>query len=346
MVYCAEVLVTDRLILAVDAMGGDNAPDCVIEGIKLFLKEEAGADILLFGPEEQLKDRAADRGEFASRVRVEDAPEEITMHDEPMMAVRRKQNSSLVRGLQAVRDGRAQAFVSAGSTGAIFIGSMVTLRMLKGISRPALGAIFPGVKKPFLVMDCGANADCQAEYLRQFGLMGSVYMQKVLGVSRPCVALVNIGAEEEKGSKLYKEAHQLMKNQSAYDFTGNIEARDIQQGDTDVVVCDGFTGNIILKYAEGLSRALFSIIKGEVMKTTRGKIGGALLKPAFGVIKQRMNPDQYGGAPLLGVNGAVVKAHGSSGGYAFSKALEQAAKMVRGGVVPALSEGLNDISRE
>ena len=326
-----------------DAMGGDNAPDCVMEGLGLFLKAFADTDILLFGDEARLTAPLAALGESASRVTLCPTTEEITMHDEPMMAVRRKTDSSLVQGLRAVKDGRAQGFVSAGSTGAIFLGSMITLKMLKGISRPALGAIFPGVNNPFLLMDCGANADCQPEYLRQFGLMGSVYMQKVLGVQKPRVALTNIGAEEEKGSKLYKDAHQLMKAQKVYHFTGNIEARDIQTGDADVVVTDGFTGNTILKYAEGLTRSLFTVIKTEVKKTLRGKIGGLLLKPAFHAVKQTMNPDQYGGAPLLGVNGTVVKAHGSSNGYAFSKALEQARKMILSGVTQTLSEGLNAV---
>lgn len=337
-----EVLFTDKLILAVDAMGGDNAPQCVIEGVAQFLKAFSDTDIVLFGREDALREPLKVLDGFSARVRFCDAPEEITMHDEPMMAVRRKQNSSLVMGLKAVRDSEAQGFVSAGSTGAIFIGSMVLLKMLRGISRPAIGGIFPGIKKPFMLMDCGANADCQPDYLRQFGLMGSVYMQRILGVQTPQVALANIGAEEEKGSKLYKEAHQLMKEQSVYRFIGNVEAREIPQGDADVVVSDGFTGNIILKYTEGLSRALFDMIKTEVKSTARGKLGGLLLKPSFGVIKQRMNPDQYGGAPLLGVNGTVVKAHGSSNGYAFSKALEQARKMILTGVTEALSQGLNE----
>ena len=343
MVHCVEVLFTDKMLLAVDAMGGDNAPECVLEGVSLFLKEFEDTDILLFGSEEKLKPLWDGLGEIRSRVTLCPTGEEISMHDEPMMAVRRKQDSSLVQGLKAVKDGRAQGFVSAGSTGAIFLGGMITLKMQKGISRPAIGAIFPGVKNPFLLMDCGANADCQPDYLRQFGLMGSVYMQKVLGVDKPRVALVNIGAEEEKGSKLYKEAHQLMKVQSAYHFTGNIEAREIQTGDADVVVCDGFTGNIILKYAEGLTHSLFTVIRTEVKKTLRGKVGGLMLKPSFQTVRQSMNPDRYGGAPLLGVNGVVVKAHGSSNGYAFGKALEQARKMVFSRVVEALGEGLNAI---
>ncbi len=328
--------------MAVDAQGGDNAPGCVVEGIKQFLGDFKDSEVLLFGHEDRLRPLLDMPDEVKARVTLINAPEEITMHDEPMMAVRRKQDSSLVMGLKAVSDGRAQAFVSAGSTGAMFIGAMVTLKMLKGISRPAIGAIFPGLNKPFLLMDCGANADCQADYLRQFGLMGSTYMQKVLGVSEPKVALVNIGAEEEKGSKLYKEAHQLMKAQSDYCFIGNVESRELMQGEHDVVVCDGFTGNIILKYAEGLVKSLFKVIKGEVMQSLRGKLGGLMLKPTFTKVKDSMNSDRYGGAPLLGVNGAVVKAHGSSNGYAFAKALEQARLMAVNDVTGALKRGLEE----
>ncbi len=328
-------------------MGGDNAPGCVLEGLALFLQKNNDALIKLFGPEEQLKDLLSARpSDFQSRVTLINAPDVITMHDEPMMAVRRKSASSLMRAMNAVKAGDAQAFVSAGSTGAIFLAGMVTLRMLPGISRPALAPVLPGLNKPFMLIDCGANADCQPEYLKQFGLMGSAYMHSVMGVESPRVGLVNIGAEEEKGNKLYKDAHQLMKQQSVYDFIGNVEARDIQTGDADVVVSDGFTGNVILKYAEGLSSALFKMIKTEVTSSLRGKLGGLMLKPAFSAIKTRMNKDEYGGAPLLGVNGVVVKAHGSSNGYAFSKALEQAVKMAQGGTVQLLKDGLDKLGTQ
>ncbi len=332
---------TDKIVIAVDAMGGDNAPDCVIEGIKTYLSEAKDAAVRLYGPEAELKPKLSDLGD---RVTLIDAPEVITMHDEPMLAVRRKGNSSLMQAITAVKNGEAQAVVSAGSTGAVFLGGMVTLRMLRGIARPALAPVLPGLNAPFMLIDCGANADCQPEYLKQFGLMGSAYMHAVMGVEEPKVGLVNIGAEEEKGSKLYKEAHKLMAGQSAYRFVGNVEAREIQTGDADVIVSDGFTGNVILKYAEGLSTALFKMIRDEITASLRGKLGGLMLKPAFQTIKTRMNKDEYGGAPLLGVNGVVVKAHGSSNGYAFSKALSQAEKMVRGGMVDALRQGLEQLN--
>jgi len=330
-------LITEKkLILAVDAMGGDNAPESIVEGCKQFLKENPDAGIRLFGQAEKVQPLLGD----CEGIEFIDCPEVIEMAEEPMMAVRRKQNSSLMMGIKDVKAGTSCAFITAGSTGSTFMGAMVTLRMLKGIERPALAPIMPGKKGPFLLIDCGANADCQPQYLMKFGLMGSVYMNRVMGVENPKVGLVNIGAEEEKGSKLYKEAHQLMKAQKAYNFTGNVEAREIQTGETDVIVADGFTGNVILKYAEGFAKVLLGIIKDEIMGSFRGKIGGLLLKPAFKKVKDRMNSDEYGGAPLVGVNGVVIKAHGSSNAYAFKMALYQARKVYEGNVVEKIKEGL------
>lgn len=323
-------------------MGGDNAPACCIEGCKQYLETYPADTLRLFGRAKELTSLTE---AYPDRVTVIEAGEPITMHDEPMMAVRRKQDSSLVLAMKDVKSGSSQAVVSAGSTGAILMGGMVFLRMLKGISRPALAPVIPGLHAPFLLIDSGANADCQPEYLNMFGMMGSAYMKKVMGIENPSVGLVNIGAEEEKGNKLYKEAHALMKDQKVYRFVGNIEAREIQAGDTDVIVCDGFTGNVILKYAEGFSKAMLSMVKSSMLANLRGKIGALLMKKNLAGLKKHMNKDEYGGAPLLGVDGVAVKAHGSSNGYAFYKALEQARKMVHGGVVDALKEGLTEIMK-
>lgn len=336
----------EKIIIAVDAMGGDNAPNAVIEGCVQALNAMKDVSIRLFGPQNEIETLLAPHAALRDRLELIDAPEVISMHDEPMMAVRRKKNSSMVMGLMDVREKRAQAFVSAGSTGALFLGGMAYVRLLRGIERPALGTILPGLNKPFLLLDSGANADCQPRYLLQFGLMGSVYMKCMMNAEKPRVGLVNIGAEEEKGNKLYKEAHQMMKNQKAFDFAGNCEARDIQYGDFDVVTCDGFTGNVILKYAEGLSTVLFKQIKRGVMSSPRGKLGGFLLRPIFGDLKRTMNADEYGGALLMGLDGTVVKAHGSSSGYAFYRALCQARDMVESGVVERIREGLNAIAAQ
>lgn len=335
----------EKIIIAVDAMGGDNAPGCVIEGVVAALKAFDDISIRLFGDSEIVNKALAGMAYDKERLEVIHSEEEISMHDEPMMAVRRKTKSSMVMGLMDVKEKRAHAFVSAGSTGALFLGGMAYVRLVKGIDRPALAPVLPGLKKPFLLIDSGANADCQPKYLMQFGLMGSVYMNKVMNVEKPRVGLVNIGIEEEKGNKLHKEAFQMMKNQSVYDFGGNCEARDIQVGDFDVIATDGFTGNVILKYAEGLTKVLFKQIKSGVTETMRGKMGGLMLKPVFSKIKDKMNPDEYGGAPLLGLDGAVVKAHGSSNGYAFSRAIFQARTMVKGDIVGTIKEGLLAIQK-
>lgn len=336
----------DKIIISVDAMGGDNAPNAVVEGCIRSLRALDDIEIRLFGRKEKIEGLLADANDVKDRIEIIHAEEEISMHDEPMMAVRKKKNSSMVMGLMDVREKRANAFVSAGSTGALFLGGMAYVRMVKGIDRPALAPIMPGLKGPFMLIDSGANADCQPKYIMQFGLMGSVYMNQVMGVKEPKVGLVNIGIEEEKGNKLAKEAYQLMSQQSAYHFAGNCEAREIQTGEFDVVATDGFTGNVILKYAEGFSKALLKTLKKEIMSTTIGKLGGLMLKPAFSKVKESMSADEYGGAPLLGLEGAVVKAHGSSNGYAFYRAIVQAREIVVTDVVGKIRGGLDKIQAE
>lgn len=333
----------EKIIIAVDAMGGDHAPETIVEGCALALRDAKEISVRLFGQKNAVLPLLDAFADVKDRIELIDAPEIISMHDEPMLAVRRKKDSSMVMGLMDVREGRAQAFVSAGSTGALFLGGMAYVRMIPGIDRPALAPVLPGLKKPFLLIDSGANADCQPKYLMQFGLMGAAFMKHVMGVSDPQVGLVNIGAEAEKGSKLYKEAYQMMSAQKAYSFAGNCEAREIQKGEFDVTVCDGFTGNVILKYAEGFASVLFTRLKQTVSASARGKIGGLLLKPSFSKLKREMNADEYGGAPLMGVNGTVVKAHGSSNAYAFSRAVLLARSMAEAKVADRISEGIQEV---
>ena len=239
-------------IIALDAMGGDNAPGAIVAGGVAALRAFADLRLLLAGPEAELQALLTDDQDVRDRIEILPADEVISMDEPPMLAVRRKVNSSLVQAMMAVREGRAGAIVSAGSTGAVLAGGMLRIGRIPGIERPALAPVLPGAKKPFLLIDCGANVDCQPKYLLQFGLMGSVYMRNVMGVENPAVGLVNIGVEEEKGNKLVKETYQLMKQQTSYRFAGNCEARDIPGGDFDVVVADGFAGNVILKYTEGI----------------------------------------------------------------------------------------------
>ena len=329
-----------RYVIALDAMGGDHAPDAIVEGAIRGLRKFKDIEILLTGPQEKLENLIADANDVKERITIENATQVITMEDSPMMAVRTKKDSSLVVAMNAVREGRAGAVVSAGSTGAILAGGMFKIGRIPGIERPALAPVLPGLKKNFMLIDCGANVDCQPKYLLQFGLMGSVYMKSVLDVKDPHVGLVNIGAEAEKGNKLVKETYELMVQQTGYNFVGNCEARDIFTGDYDVVVADGFAGNIILKHTEGLAKALFTMIKEELMSSLGTKLGALLAKPAFYKVKKRMDYNAVGGAPLLGVNGAVVKAHGSSGGEAIENAIRQARRMLEGDVVGKITEGL------
>ena len=338
------VLLMMEYVIALDAMGGDKAPEAIVEGGLMALRQYPDVRLLLAGPEARLQALLTGADDVRGRLEILPAEEVIAMDEPPMLAVRHKTDSSLVQAMLAVRDGRAQAVVSAGSTGAVLAGGMLRLGRIPGIERPALAPVLPGVKKPFLLIDCGANVDCQPKYLEQFGLMGSVYMKTVHGVDDPAVGLVNIGAEAEKGDKLTKEAYARMSRQTSYRFAGNCEGRDIPSGDFDVVVADGFVGNVVLKYTEGLVAATLRLLKGHMMETKRTKLGAALTKPAFRALLNDLDYNAVGGAPMLGVQGAVVKAHGSSGTEAVMNAIRQARTMVQGDVVGKISEGLSGLA--
>ncbi len=327
-------------IVAVDAMGGDNAPEEIVKGCRMAVEQMADVRILLTGKPEIIEPLL----NGASRIELVPASEVIDPHEAPLLAVRKKTDSSMVKAALLVKEGKAQAMVSAGSTGAILACGIFRIGRIQGIDRPALAPVLPGRKRPFLLIDSGANVDCQPEYLRQFGLMGSVYMEKVLGVKEPSVRLANIGEEPEKGSRLYKEAYQLMEAQNAYGFGGNIEAREIPSGAADVVVADGFDGNLLLKYTEGMASALTGMLKDEMLSSLRSKLGALLVKPALKAFKKRMDYEQYGGAPLLGVAGAVVKAHGSSNATALMNAIRQARQMVAGDVVGLIASGVAQLT--
>lgn len=334
----------EKYVVALDAMGGDNAPDAVVQGAILALRQFEDLRILLAGPTDKLGGMVAAAMDVRDRIEIIEANEVIGMDESPMLAVRKKVNSSMVQAMLAVRDKRAGAVVSAGSTGALLACGMLRIGRIPGIERPALAPVLPGAKKPWLLIDSGANVDCQARYLNQFAMMGSVYMKSVMGVADPAVGLVNIGAEAEKGNKLVKEAYELMSAQTSYRFAGNCEAREIPGGNFDVVVADGFAGNLILKYTEGLAGALMQMLKESMMQSARTKIGAALSKPAFRAFKKKLDYNAYGGAPLLGVEGAVVKAHGSSGDEAISNAIRQARTMLEGRVVEKIREGLKGLA--
>ncbi|MBR2797384.1 MAG: phosphate acyltransferase PlsX [Clostridia bacterium] len=330
--------------IALDAMGGDQAPDAIVAGAIAALKRFGDIRVILAGPQKRLEELVSGADEVRDRLEILPADEVIQMDESPMLAVRHKINSSMVQAMLAVREGRAGAVVSAGNTGALLAGGMLRIGRIAGIERPALAPVIPGVNKPFLLIDAGANVDCQPRYLVQFGLMGSVYMRSVMNVERPAVGLVNIGAEAEKGNRLTKETYQLMQAQTSYYFAGNVEARDVPSGDFDVVVADGFDGNIILKYTEGLASAMMGMLKSNLNASRVTKLGAALSRPAFRKFKRSMDYNAYGGAPLLGVEGAVIKAHGASGETAIMNALRQARTMLAGDVAGKILDGLSGLS--
>ncbi len=323
----------------VDAMGGDFAPQAPVEGAVEALRRYPNIEITLAGDLKQVEPLLKGCDDVRGRITLLDAPEVITNHESPVMGVRTKKNSATVQGMLQLKEKQADGFVSAGSTGAVLAGGMFRLGRIEGVERPALAPFLPNGKGYFLLIDCGANVDCKPEYLQQFGVMGDAYMKGVMGLEQPRVGLINIGAESEKGNALVKAVYPMME-QSGYHFIGNVEARDITGDQADVLVCDGFSGNLILKFMEGVSGTLMGMIKKELMADTRSKIGALISKPAFKRVKKAMDYTEVGGAPLLGVQGAVVKAHGSSNAHAFSCAIGQCVKMIDGHVVEIIEKGM------
>ncbi|EPS50355.1 phosphate acyltransferase [Clostridium botulinum CFSAN002367] len=275
------------MIIAVDGMGGDFAPELVVEGCIQAVKEYEGIHIIITGKKELIKNELDKREYNGNKIEILNAKEVISTNEAPVKAIRRKKDSSMVKALELVKEGKAQAVISAGSTGALMAGATFVLGRIKGINRVCLAPLLPGAKAPFMIADAGANVDCKAEYLVQFAMMGKVYFESVLGVKSPTVGLVNIGAEEEKGNELTKAAYKLLKD-TDFNFIGNIEPRDIPRGEVNIAVCDGFIGNTVLKTYEGVASNLFSMLKKEIMASTRGKIGGALLKPVFKDFKKEV----------------------------------------------------------
>lgn len=298
--------------VAVDAMGGDNAPAEIVKGAVEAAKEDKRIKIYLVGRKEAVESELARYTYEKEQIEVVHAEEVIETAEPPVMAIRKKKDSSIVKALNLVKDGTCDAFVSAGSTGAVLVGGQVLVGRIKGVERPPLAPVIPTVNGISLLIDCGANVDARPSHLVQFAKMGSVYMEYVMGIKNPRVAIVNIGAEEEKGNALVKETFPLLKSCPEINFIGSIEARDIPYGMADVIVCEAFVGNVILKMYEGVGGALLHKVKEGMMGTLRSKIGALLVKPALKQTLKSFDLEQYGGAPLLGLNGLVVKTHGSS----------------------------------
>lgn len=302
----------DTVRVALDAMGGDNAPGEIIKGALEALREREELSVILVGKEDVIREQLKGQDYPAERLSVVHASEEISCDEAPVYAVRKKRDSSLVVAMNLVHTGQADAFVSAGSTGAILAGSVIYIKRIRGVERTPLAPLIPTEKGVSLLIDCGANVDAKASQLVQFARMGSIYMEHVIGVKNPTVGLVNIGVEEEKGNALVKETYPLLKEMKDINFIGSVEAREIPHGAADVIVCEAFVGNVILKLYEGLAATLISKIKEGMMSSTRGKIGGALAKPALKKTLKSFDASAYGGAPMLGLNGLVVKTHGSA----------------------------------
>ncbi|MCL2708258.1 MAG: phosphate acyltransferase PlsX [Defluviitaleaceae bacterium] len=310
-----------KYTIAIDAMGGDYAPEAAVAGAVAAAAELENFGFALVGREEEIKPLLPQN----ARVGVQNATEVIGFDESPTSALRKKKDSSLVIGLNMLKDGGADAFVSAGNTGAVLAGATLIVGRSEGIERPALGTMIPNAKGHTLLIDSGANVDAKPSYLAQFAQLGSDYLSKVTGISNPRVGLVNIGTEKEKGNSLAKEAYELLEAARGINFVGNVEAREIPHGAVDVAVCDGFVGNVILKYTEGFAKALMDIIKEEITSGLISKCGALLAKPAFKRLKKRFDHREVGGAPFLGLNALVVKAHGNSDAYAFTNAIKQCA---------------------
>ena len=298
--------------VAVDAMGGDNAPLEIVKGAVEAVNESNKIKVYLTGKKELIESELSKYTYDKERIEVVNATEVIETAEPPVMAIRKKKDSSIVVALNMVKEGNCDAFVSAGSSGAVLVGGQLIVGRIKGIERPPLAPLIPTEKGCSLLIDCGANVDARPSHLVQFAKMGSVYMESVMGVKNPRVAIVNIGAEEEKGNALVKETFPLLKNTPEINFIGSIEARDIPTGYADVIVCEAFAGNIILKLYEGVGATLIKKVKAGMMTSLRSKIGALLVKPALKQTLKGFSLEEHGGAPLLGLNGLVVKTHGSS----------------------------------
>ena len=309
--------------VAVDAMGGDNAPGEIIKGAVDAVSRRNDIQVLLTGRKEVLE---AELNKFSypkEQIQIVPASEVIETGEPPVNAIRKKKDSSIVVGMNLVKNGQADAFVSAGSSGAILVGGQVIVGRIKGVERPPFGALIPTEKGVSLLLDSGANVDARPSHLLQFARMGSIYMEHVVGISHPRVGIVNVGVEEEKGNVLVKETFPLLKECSDINFTGSIEAREIPHGGADVIVCEAFTGNVILKLYEGTASTLMHIVKKGMMSSLRSKIGALLVKPALKETLKSFDATQYGGAPLLGLKGLVVKTHGSAKAVEVSNSIIQ-----------------------
>lgn len=323
--------------IAIDAFGGDNAPEEIVKGGCMAANELPEAEIIFVGDEAKLKPML----DGCSNVTVKHAPDVIEVCEDPLHALKTKKESSMVVGLNLVKTGEADAFISAGSTGALISGATLIVKRIKGIRRAALAPIIPTDKGCSMLIDAGSNLECQPEFLRDFALMGSIYMEHIMKVKNPSVGLVNVGTEENKGTETLRQTYQLLKEENL-NFAGNIEAREIPYGPADVLVTDGMTGNVILKFMEGMGSYFNKTLKGLFKKNLITKCAALLVKGGLMEFKQKMNYEDYGGAPILGVNGLVMKAHGSSKYKEIYVSVKQAASFIESGAIEHIKECIGE----
>jgi len=332
--------------IALDAMGGDRGAEMLIQGAVAAVEEYRDIDVILVGPEDLLQEKLAKvtqkRGRYADRLSIQHASEVIGMDESPVDGVRKKKDASVMVGFELVKSGSADAVVSAGNSGATLAAGIRKLGRLEGVSRPGIASFFPTLKKPVMLMDIGANVDCRAQHLYQFAIMASSCSSLLLHIDHPRVGLLSIGEETGKGNALVKETYDLLHNSSSLNFIGNVEGRDVYKGEVDVIVCDGFVGNISLKISEGLAEAAMQMLKKEIMRTWRAKIGYLLIKKALSGFKKQVDYAEYGGAPLLGINGTGIICHGTSNATAIRNAVKVASDMVctkvNDGIIQALGK--------
>lgn len=332
-----EELVT----VALDAMGGDYAPVETVKGGVDAVNASKEIKVLMVGDEEKIRKELAKYTYDQERIEVVAATEVIDNNEPPVQAIRNKKDSSLVRCQRLVKQGEADAMVSAGSTGAVLAGGQLIVGRIKGVHRPPLAPLIPTEKGFSMLIDCGANVDARAAHLLQFAKIGTLYMRHIMGIENPKVAIVNIGTEEEKGNQLVKEAYPLLRECSSINFIGSIEARNIPAGDADVIVCEAFVGNVILKLYEGVAMTLVHKLKASLNASFRGKVGGLLVKPAVKTMMKEFDATEYGGAPLLGLKGLVVKSHGSSNAYEIQNSILQCISFKKQNINVRIEEALN-----
>ena len=325
--------------VVIDAFGGDNAPLEIVKGAAMA-SNEYGCEITLTGNKNDIEKIIKDNNlTFFGELVIVDTDDVITMHDEPTTLLKAHYNSSMALAFKELNEDRADAFVSAGSTGAIVVGGTLIVKRIKGIKRPALGGMIPSPKGHYMLMDMGANSECRPEMLEQFGVMASVYLEKVEGIQNPTIGLLNIGTEDTKGTELQKEAYALLKN-APINFIGNVESREIPKGVCDAVITDGFTGNITLKLIEGTAMTFFKLVKGVLYKRIINKLAALVIKKDLYALKGMMDSSEVGGAPLLGVKKPVIKAHGNSDAKAIKNAIRQAVTFTKTGVIETITENL------